>query len=266
MTRLFSVFVCLLLVDCGGGTTGYFSDGAIPHSSACLTGTACASSEKDCAADERCNTSLSPPQCETIYCGANGTVCADDIGDARNLCKSRYCSPAGLCADAPVDMGGTTSDLASDMARCGASNASCSNNTDCCSGHCNGTRGRCAAVGCHTGGGSCSTAADCCSQQCDLDGTCAYELGASCTEQVTCVSGTQCHSGTCAEGAICAYAGKSCVNTSGCCTPTQYYCGGRNDTCLPCVNPGGLPGGSQCNIGSQCCSGSCSTGLCSGTP
>jgi hypothetical protein len=117
-------------------------------------------------------------------------------------------------------------------------------------------------VGCHTGGGSCSAAADCCSKQCDQDGTCAYAISESCTESDTCVANTACYNGKCRAGIVCAKMGKSCTNTIGCCTPSAGFCGGSGYTCLACNNPGGLPSNSPCNVGGQCCSGSCRGNAC----
>ena len=63
----------------------------------CLTDVVCASSDKDCSMGQRCNTALSTPRCQAIYCGANGSVCGDDVGDAQNLCASKACV-GGECA------------------------------------------------------------------------------------------------------------------------------------------------------------------------
>jgi hypothetical protein len=143
-------------------------------------------------------------------------------------------------------------------ASCGAASASCAANSACCSGHCN-LFGHCAPVGCHPGGASCSSASDCCSNQCDADGTCAYELGAACTETDVCVDNEFCYQGICSVS-VCAKKGAHCAGNSPCCTST-YFCGGSG-TCVLCVVPGGKIHGAQCNLGSECCSGSCPAGLC----
>ena len=73
-----------------GGTGGSGGSGGI-----CITGTLCTSSAKDCNMGERCNDTLSPPQCQKLFCGAAGTTCGGD--GANDLCTSRLCN-GGMCS------------------------------------------------------------------------------------------------------------------------------------------------------------------------
>jgi hypothetical protein len=50
----------------------------------CTTGVPCATDD-DCGGGERCNSKLTPPTCQVLYCGTNGTVCDDD-----ELCSEGY--------------------------------------------------------------------------------------------------------------------------------------------------------------------------------
>jgi hypothetical protein len=85
----------------GGTSSVATSDGSTSTGSTCVSTNPCASSETDCTVGERCNTALDPPRCQTLYCGALGTPCADDGDDAYALCAAQACTN-GACGDSVV--------------------------------------------------------------------------------------------------------------------------------------------------------------------
>ena len=51
----------------------------------CATGTHCVA-DTDCASGSRCNTALSPPACQPLYCGTSGSACSQGY-----FCESQNC-------------------------------------------------------------------------------------------------------------------------------------------------------------------------------
>lgn len=60
----------------------------------CLVGIPCVV-DSDCEAGQHCNTKLSPPECEKLYCGAQDSVCDEDAVCAPGLfCIYGKCVPS----------------------------------------------------------------------------------------------------------------------------------------------------------------------------
>lgn len=52
----------------------------------------------DCPNGSRCNTALTPPQCQALYAGAPGTPCSEDALCADDAyCSNELCNPCRLC-------------------------------------------------------------------------------------------------------------------------------------------------------------------------
>jgi hypothetical protein len=142
-----AMFVCLLAA-CGS------PDGA--PAADCLTN-ACAAAS-DCAMGTRCNQGLSPPRCEKLYCGAEGTTCDDSL-----LCASGNTCLAGVCSSGAKN--GQPCDEATRI--------------DCAAGlFCVRTAGSCAST-CQPaapqpapGGGECALDSECASMHCQNRGGC----------------------------------------------------------------------------------------------
>jgi hypothetical protein len=105
----------------GGGTPGDCVPpaSAFPHPppATCLPGPACAG-DSDCPAGSRCNTELSPPQCEDLYCGGPGTFCSDDVFCEEGLeCAEGLCSSCDLCGTTLCSI-----DFMNDPQHCGCCN------------------------------------------------------------------------------------------------------------------------------------------------
>jgi hypothetical protein len=69
----------------------------------CVSDTPCANHD-DCAAGTRCNTAVSPPVCQVLYCAANDDPCSDDVLCAEGLyCHDSVCAieadPFAPCTD-----------------------------------------------------------------------------------------------------------------------------------------------------------------------
>ncbi len=65
--------------------------GILTPDASCLTGTLCAGNS-DCDGGSRCNTNLSPPECELLYCGGPNTSCSSN---ALEVCaKDLVCMTA----------------------------------------------------------------------------------------------------------------------------------------------------------------------------
>ena len=99
-----SSFPCASCGDCSAAAAqaAAWCDGGTTDGGACMTATVCASSAKDCAAGQRCNTASSTPVCQALYCGASGSPCGGD--SANDLCASRRCVQ-GLCSGGTSDAG-----------------------------------------------------------------------------------------------------------------------------------------------------------------
>lgn len=80
-----------VMPDAGAG-------GDVTTTTACLSDTLCVY-DPDCPMGSHCNTALSPPQCQTLYCGAAGTACggSDGLCAVGLSCLSNQCAtPAPL--------------------------------------------------------------------------------------------------------------------------------------------------------------------------
>lgn len=83
----------------GGGAPG------VAPPSSCLVGAAsgnlarCVNS-RDCGPGSRCNTALSVPSCELVYCGTPGTLCSsDDVCEQGLRCYQSKCTRCDVCGD-----------------------------------------------------------------------------------------------------------------------------------------------------------------------
>lgn len=66
----------------------------VPHDTGdqpCITSTPCVDVQ-DCENGFRCNTKLSPPRCQKLYCGDFDTPCSDDFLCVSNRCKLDKCT------------------------------------------------------------------------------------------------------------------------------------------------------------------------------
>lgn len=139
------VFTCASCNDCGqasqafanwcvgGALDGFSTDvGIVPTN--CIRQTALCAGSEDCEKGERCNLALSPPKCQQLYCGTQGTICKSDV-DEDKLCQQTLECRDHICS-LPV---------MPDMAK--PPSGSCSRNEDCetaskpyCGRDANGTR------------------------------------------------------------------------------------------------------------------------------
>ncbi len=79
-----------------------------PTAEGCLGGV-CQDSAKDCQMAERCNTAVSPPRCQKLYCGATGTACDQDSICAQGVfCVSRKCVTGDMLPPYACDLPGHT--------------------------------------------------------------------------------------------------------------------------------------------------------------
>jgi hypothetical protein len=69
----------------------------------CLVGIPCVTDD-DCEAGQHCNTALTPPACEKLYCGTSGSICDEDPLCSPGLfCIQKQClasAPAPECRSA----------------------------------------------------------------------------------------------------------------------------------------------------------------------
>ncbi len=154
--------------------------------------------------------------------------------------------------------------------------ASCSKNSDCCSGNC--LNGACQPPGCISDNQSCTSNSQCCSGTC-TNGTCTplnttcETLGNACTSSSQCCSAF-CENGICAQGSYCGQVGDICSKPTDCCGgictiqqgKTFGTCGQPQQTGAQCsaidgvvcsatdagFTDGGLPA-----CGGDCCSRDC---------
>jgi len=65
----------------------------------CLTGIPCVN-DSDCEAGQRCNTALTPPECQTLYCGEAGSSCPcgqDEFCDGNRVSLDPESRPGAGC-------------------------------------------------------------------------------------------------------------------------------------------------------------------------
>jgi hypothetical protein len=155
---LYCVLFTLLSLGCSGngggdGKQGGNVDGSVPQQ--CLSGTPCAI-DPDCTMGERCNRQLSPPQCQRLYCGAQGTLC-----DGRNeLCNTGLVCNSGQCS--------------AGAASC-FPGRSCTLDTDCeMDQHCNMTLKQCQRLHCGFTGSACDNDNVCADEFVCVTGKCAF--------------------------------------------------------------------------------------------
>jgi hypothetical protein len=91
----------------GGGSDGGPRDTGVAVATDCLEDTACVDTT-DCPNGSRCNLRLSPPRCQQLFCGGEGTLCSEDglcssgLGCLNDVC--RPCTPCGeRCVDTQTD-------------------------------------------------------------------------------------------------------------------------------------------------------------------
>jgi hypothetical protein len=166
---------------------------------------------------------------------------------------------------ATTDDGGATGDDAAFVPKCGAEQAACSGNSDCCSNLCLGNHCVSSISTCGAAGANCGVSTDCCTGAC-IKGTCgsaqcvsigdacpAGGTNACCTD--TCVNGKCAAIGSTADGGTggaCLTAGNKCAHDGDCCSGlcTNGTCNKASSFCLQ--------NGEMCFTGSDCCGGTCS--------
>lgn len=167
-------------------------------------GVACLASRRDCATDDQCCTKI----CKRGLCA--DTICEDDkaaCGEDQDCC-SHFCDPAShLCGEPP---------------QCGAVDAPCALNTDCCTGtSCvipsGSLAGACQVSTCSFADVDCSADGQCCSGRCDRASF--FCVGACLHEGTACVNGGDCCTGTCTDGVCAGICSKtSCQVAADCCS------------------------------------------------
>lgn len=102
----------------------------VPVPTECLTGVVCAA-DIDCLQGARCNLSLTPPACQTLYCAEAGQSCDPSAGDA--LCKlGLFClatTPPRCATCKPACEGKVCGEDG-----CGSTCGACGDGTTCTSG------------------------------------------------------------------------------------------------------------------------------------
>ncbi len=233
-------------------------------------------------------------------CGADSDCCGNDC--AGTCQGGGACKPAGedctnggdqsCCSRACVDLGGAMRCAAAPM--CRVEGEVCSDNDDCCNFSCDG--GKCRTLGdCVMVGESCNTDSECCGFTCrDLGNTgvksCQY-LGGYRPAGELCREDTDCCNNPVNNGpGVCMIFNQAsgvgrCQNPGGC-APTGEVCGtsdgspsGSNQCCPQPVPPGAPDPCQQTPIGTyrcfecytmgqtcmdptDCCSGTCTNGMC----
>jgi hypothetical protein len=131
-----------------------FACGAPSSDNGCFTN-ACAGSS-DCAMGTRCNQALTPPRCEKLYCGAEGSTCDNDLLCAQGTtcsagicssgslpgepCNDTACSGGLVCVRSAGSCDATCQPSAPPLAPTGAE---CSRDSECSSQKCNHVGGNC---------------------------------------------------------------------------------------------------------------------------
>lgn len=153
----------------GGGSSSASTTagvgGGVPASQ-CLADTNCVK-DADCPSGSHCNTELSPPECQELYCGTSGTIC-EDVNDCEPglKCMQQVCVPEDTCFVTGF----------------------CVESSDCCTHQCYGNT--CQCDGCYNAlysGGVIDPANACMNavalydalKQC-MCGTCAADCGEQC--------------------------------------------------------------------------------------
>src|SRR5689334_2850158 len=68
------------------------NDGGTVDDSSCLSSVHCASTS-DCAKGDHCNLATSPPTCEHLYCGPEGSLCSETVQCQQGLeCWNSECT------------------------------------------------------------------------------------------------------------------------------------------------------------------------------
>jgi hypothetical protein len=102
----------------GGGT------GGATDPSECLIDVKCAN-QLDCPQGYHCNTRLTMPRCQELYCGTEGTACSsDELCQIGHLCANGSCWKSPDC-DNCCDAGQSCYEYASDVIGSYDSNPSC---------------------------------------------------------------------------------------------------------------------------------------------
>lgn len=142
--------------------------------SACLTAQVCAA-DTDCNQGERCNLTLVPPECQTLYCAKEDEACDPSQGDA--LCVSGL-----VCTE-------------SEPPACCAPDC---DSKQCGSDGCGGTCGVCPGAQEECRDGSCECVADCTARECGDDG-CGASCGVCSGALEACVDGVCVCQPTCTD-------------------------------------------------------------------
>ena len=264
--------------DCAGAAShGAYVSCAVQQANATLVNKGCAGAVKRCAARSTCGKPGAVTCCVTKTTGTKCTIKRDaghcTGGAGGTACVGNYAS----CCDACSSTGCVTTTTTTTIPVCGDGVVNQP------SEQCDGTAGLGTAscplpspvAGCFPPGSSeectCCTNGDRCQafgttlRCCDPEASCRF-LGPG-------TFGGVCYDPTCGPGDDCAV-GQACVGGT-CCLPTLgsvcfFAPSGDSIPCCPpavCgpVSGGGvccLPGGETCGTVSQCCSGSCTAGVC----
>jgi hypothetical protein len=231
-------FTAFLLLSLGTGTfaaCGSPSEGGTSTSTSTGTGTTDPGSclladnrcvvDSDCPMGSRCNVEVEIPQCETLYCGALGSLCSDPETCKKGLaCDRTWGGTASVCCAEGGDPCAQDGDCCSTdglHATCqgGVCNQTCGNEGEpCLSGTC------CAGLKCYGGGTPCE-ACTATGAACTTDEECCTE-GDSCDNgicKVPCSVGNDCSAGCC-QGLVCNEDKNTCE------LPPPVYCNPLHDT------------------------------------
>jgi hypothetical protein len=189
--------------------------------------------------------------CCAGLCSGGQCVCTDAGGNCQsgNDCCSGVCA-AGICAQCNgngavchSNANCCSGSCQAGVCACAPMGAGCVDSSGCCSGSCIGNQCSCVA----TGAVCSANSSDCCSGTCGPHSTCCGDVGTPCQSPSDCCS-DECFEGQCAT---------RCPATGTCakgrCVPQLQLC-----VCLT----RSLSLERPCKADSDCCSGTCSGGIC----
>ena len=190
---------------------------------ACITRQVCAA-DTDCNQGERCNLTLVPPGCQTLYCAKKTEACDPSQGDA-------LCMPGLVCTGLPSpaccapDCAGKV--CGSDG--CGGSCGACTNNKACTAGQC-------------VCGGTTDTDCDNVDDDCDGSNDEHYVPVTSCFKPGACAAGNQ--ASKCVGGV------ETACETGAAGTEV---CNGLDDNCNGTTDESWPTKGTVCTVGTGTC-------------
>jgi len=238
------------------------TDKEVSVSEACLTGVLCAI-DSDCDKAQRCNSQLTPPACQILYCSdvdqscdattehvlcRDGLYCIDAVRDfcseCVQQCESKECGGDGC--------GGICGTCATGICLDGQCCSPQCEGKECGGDGCGGSCGDCTTPASCNAGGLCVCEPQCVDKQCGDDG-CGGSCGdcttsASCNADGLCVCEPDCVDNPCGDD--------GCGGRCGCfCQSGDSFCNG--DMLFTCAADGSKYDTTVCEQG-------CVNGVCKG--